>query len=394
MFRVACAIAVALAIAAGTGARAFAQPASTLTSPSVSAPASTGPARGNILNPDISVVGWIQYATDDLSTEEEEGEIGASPKSARAGRAAQADESESDPPVTQVREVELGLQSAIDPYSRADIFIAFSPEEGVDVEEAYLTFLSLPGSVQARLGKHRSFVSRFNRTHPPEAAFATRPLVTELFFGEEGLFVEGGSLSRLVPNPWDLYVNIDVEFSNAPEEGAVFAPADREDLLFGGRASAFADLSEAVNVTLGTSFYRGPAKVEEDAAARHATLSGGDVTLRWKDPRRATYRSFLWATEMLSASDGESARATGLFTHAEYQFARRWRTGARYDWTEIPAAGAAHESGVLGYITFNPSEFSLFSAQFAAVRDEAGEWDQRLYGKVTFSMGPHGGHAF
>jgi len=388
--------AVALALAIVCAAPAHAQPPSAPPAP----PSSAGPVRGNLLNPDISVVGWLQYATSDLRSEDAAAENAAS---------------EEEPPVAQVREMELGLQSAIDPYSRADIFIAFSPEEGVDVEEAALTLLALPGSVQARLGKHRSFIGRFNRVHPPESAFATRPLVNEIFFGEEGLFTVGGSLSRLVPNPWDLYVNVDLEVSDAPEEGAVFGPAERGDLLFGGRASTFAELSEATNVTLGASLYRGPAGLDENDDARHATLAGGDITLRWKDPRRATYRSFLWTAEILTASDGviaaeelalraanslrgaaggESDRVTGMFTHAEYQFARRWRTGARYDWSEVPAAGTAHQSGVLGYLTFNPSEFSLFSAQFAAVRDESGEWEQRLYGKVTFSMGPHGAHAF
>ncbi len=33
------------------------------------------------------------------------------------------------------QELELGLQSVIDPYARADIFLAFTPD-GVDVEEA------------------------------------------------------------------------------------------------------------------------------------------------------------------------------------------------------------------------------------------------------------------
>lgn len=378
-----------------------AQDAAGTAPPQPAAPSSTaGPTRGNLLNPDISVVGWLQYSSGDLGSEgETEVEAG-------------------EPPFAQVNEMEMGLQAAVDPYSRADLFIAFSPEEGVDLEEGYLTLLALPAGFQARLGKHRSFIGRFNRTHPPETAFATRPLVHEIFLGEEGLFVTGGLLSHTIPNPWDLYVNVDVEVSSAPDEGAIFAPAERSDLLYGGRASGFVDLTEAMNVSLGGSLYRGPFGLEDPVAlegdALHTTLVGGDVTFRWKDPERAIYRSLFWMTEVLSASTESGAagqvplaralqvggagegddRATGMFTHVEYQFARRWRLGGRYDWTELPGGGALHESGALGYLTFTPSEFSLFSLQGVGRRDASGVWDERAFVKVAFSMGPHGAHPF
>jgi len=51
-----------------------------------------------------------------------------------------------------MHEAELGLQAIIDPYARADVFISFG-EQGVNLEEGYLTFTSLPGGivrVQAR----------------------------------------------------------------------------------------------------------------------------------------------------------------------------------------------------------------------------------------------------
>jgi len=370
--RAAAAFLAALALAHGVPEAVAQQPTD-----APAAPAS-GPVRGNPLNPDISVVGWIQYST------EHESEEAWAP--------------------AEVREMELGLQSAVDPYSRADIFIAFSSAEGADVEEAYLTFLALPNGFLARLGKHRSLVTRFNRVHPPETAFATRPLVSETFFGEEGLAVVGASLSRLIPNPWDIYVNLDLEVSDAPDESGVFLPADREDLLYGGRLNAFVDLSESVNLALGGALYTGPFGFDATAEeARRSWVSAADVTLRWKDPRRAIDRSFLWTTEALRASiDPEDAaavgaeedRPVGFFTHTEYQFARRWRLGGRYDWTEIPEGAEAHEAGALGYLTFTPSEFSLVSLQGDTRRDAAGEWDDRLFLKVTFNMGPHGAHPF
>ena len=345
--------------------------------PQPPAPAtSPGTAGGNALNPNISAVGWIQYATEDLRSPTEAEEL----------------------PFAQVHEMELGLQAAVDPYSRADIFVSFSPEEGADLEEGYLTLLALPAGFQARLGKYRGLIGRFNRTHPPETAFATRPLVHEVFLGEEGMFITGGALSHTLPNPWDLYLNVDFEVSTTPEEAPLFMSADGGDVLFGGRASGYVDLTEAMNISAGASLYQGP--FEDNAIGAHeTTLVGGDATFRWKDPQRAIYRSFLWTTELLSESgtrsdDADDERATGMFTHAEYQFARRWRLGGRFDWTELPGGGEAHESGALGYLTFMPSEFSLFSVQGVGRRDAFGSWDERAFMKIAFSIGPHGAHPF
>src|SRR5688572_32604217 len=51
-----------------------------------------------------------------------------------------------------IRELELALQAAVDPYFRGDVFIGFNDVEGVHVEQAYLTTTALPG-FEVRLGR-------------------------------------------------------------------------------------------------------------------------------------------------------------------------------------------------------------------------------------------------
>src|SRR6266446_1973005 len=46
----------------------------------------------------------------------------------------------------EMHETEVGMQAIIDPYARADAFISFG-ETGVNVEEAYVTFTSLPAGL-------------------------------------------------------------------------------------------------------------------------------------------------------------------------------------------------------------------------------------------------------
>jgi len=368
-----------LAILGGAAERADAQTQDTGTS--------SVPAGANLLNPAISVIGWFQAEAGDQNLE--------------AGSTA-----------FELREAELGLQANVDPYSRADFFISFNPEDGVDVEEGYINFFSLPAGLTAKLGKFRSNFGKFNRTHPPETPFADRPLAAERFFGEEGLAPTGASVSWLAPLPF--YLNLDAEVTTTPsshdgEEGvtappAAFEPYRGKDLLYLGRVSTFADLGEAMNVTLGGSFANGANGVgQADSTspeeALRARVLGADATFRWKDPRRSIYRSLMAQVEWMERSaetlGGPDEIRHGAFAWVDFQFARRWHVGARYDWADalgVPEHDPA--TGVLGFFTFTPSEFSLISVQGRGRDLEDGTSETRWFLKTTFNIGPHGQHPF
>ena len=103
-----------------------------------------------------------------------------------------------------LNETELSLQAAVDPYARADFFISFArdPETGkygVEVEEGYLTTLSLPARLQLRVGKFKEAVGRINPVHAHALPFIDMPNAYVNYFGEEGLNDEGASLSWLLP---------------------------------------------------------------------------------------------------------------------------------------------------------------------------------------------------
>ena len=335
----------------------------------------------NILNPNISVVGWFQ---------------------GEAGRRRPGAE---EPPAFQFKEAEIAFQSVVDPYAKAELFVAVDPPEGkVDLEEGYLTWFNLPYGLALKAGKFKGNFGKFNRVHRPETAFADRPLAHEAHFGEEGLAGAGGSLSWHVPNPW-LFVNLDAEALTMPgaDESPAFDKAGKKDLLYIGRVHGYYDLTESANLTLGGSYGRGAAgQAFDEASHSSSTLAseiyGADLTFRWKNPRRAIYRSLFWQTEVFwNRRDLDlrtSAGSMGLFSHLEVQFARRWRIGGRYDWTESPADDARHDSGGLVYLTFTPSEFSLITLQGRRVESFDGTKETIGFLKVTFNIGPHGAHPF
>jgi len=67
-------------------------------------------------------------------------------------------------PSSSLRESEVSFQAIVDPYARADFFLSFG-EEGVDVEEGFVTFTSLPGGLLAKVGRMRTAFGKINPLH-------------------------------------------------------------------------------------------------------------------------------------------------------------------------------------------------------------------------------------
>jgi len=203
-----------------------------------------------------------------------------------------------------------------------------------------------------------------------------------------------------LPNPW-LFASLDLEAATPPDGEPSYARTKKKDLLAVSRLGLYHDLTDASSLSLGGSLAYGPAGFEVDAVNLSSTtlwttLTGVDLTFKWKEPSRAIYRSLLFRTEALfnrrGIAPGTVVRTWGLFSHLEWQFARRWRIGGRYDWTQQPTV-QDETSGALAYLTFTPSEFSLVSLQGRVV-DRPGGTDTTGWLKATFNIGPHGAHPF
>src|SRR3954470_3745341 len=167
--------------AGGQAAAESTQAAQTLPQPEV-APARLGGAGGNakLLNPDIGVIGDFI------------GSAGYNPIRPT--------------PSLQMHESEVSLQAIIDPYARGDFFISFG-EEGVGVEEGYITFTALPAGLVARVGKMRAAFGKVNTLHNHVLPWIDRPLVTEnLVGGEDGIDDAGFSVTRAFQAPKGIYL--------------------------------------------------------------------------------------------------------------------------------------------------------------------------------------------
>jgi hypothetical protein len=145
-------------------------------------------------------------------------------------------------------ETELSLQAAVDPYARADFFLSFgrnpeTGEYGVEVEEGYLTTLSLPARLQLKAGRFRSAVGRLNTVHPHALPFIDMPNAFVNYFGEEGLKDEGLSLSWLLPTK-AFYQELVFQVTSGYSESPAFTRSDKNRLLYVSHLKNFFTLND------------------------------------------------------------------------------------------------------------------------------------------------------
>lgn len=306
----------------------------------------------------------------------------------------------SNQPALQMSEVEAAFQAAVDPYARADFFIAAGPE-GAEVEEGYVTFTALPARLLLKVGKMRAQFGKVNTLHTHLMPTADRPLVTQnLVGGDEGLSDAGVSLSHLINNS-HLFLELTGEVYGGTSE--VFQSPKRSDLTYLGRVRAFRDLTEATNIDVGASFAFGPTDVASSVPAvapvtLDKQLFGIDATFRYRPLRRAIYQRLNLRTELIWSRQqtGEDQResAFGFYTLGEYQFARRWYVGARLDRSGRTLEAAAVDKGGSVFLTYWPTEFSQIRGQYRRINFAEGIKANEFLFQVNFSIGAHGAHIF
>ena len=344
-------------------------PVATVPVTSATGPDGTLPVYGNvsalskIFNPDLAVIGNFT------------GGGGSNPRVST--------------PALSLREVETSLQAVVDPYARADFFVGITPD-GVDIEEGYITFPTLPGGLLMKAGKLRSGFGKVNALHGHLLPWTDRPLVmANLLGGEEGMAGAAMSVARLLPNPW-FFLEATGEVACAASEQ--FRCDRARDVTYLGRVRGYQDVSEAANLDVGASVAYGRNSVEGSSTTR---LTGLDATFRFRPLRRAIYRRVLARSELVWNRRSEiGSTAFGTYLSGDYQFARRWFAGVRYDHAARALEPGVNDSAISGVLTYWPSEFSQIRGQYRRTRYADAPHASELLFQFLFSIGAHGAHPF
>lgn len=332
-----------------------------------------GGSAAKALNPDISVIGDF---------------IGAF-----GGNSQQNTVSLEPIPALQMHESEVGFQSIIDPYARGDFFISFG-EQGVNLEEGYITFTALPAGFVAKVGKMRSVFGKVNTMHNHVLPWVDRPLVSNnLVAGEDGIDDAGFSIEHIIPAPKGIFLDATGQLFRG-DSGDVFQSSRRSDVSAVAHLRGYKDLNESTNLDLGVSYARGHNDLGTDFLTH---LYGVDASLRWKPLRRSIYHSFVARSEFIWSDRQQlptTQKAFGYYASADYQLARRWFLGGRFDHSDRSRNDALTDKGGSVVLTYWPSEFSQLRGQYRFTRYANNIDANELFVQLIFSLGAHGAHPF
>ena len=302
-------------------------------------------------------------------------------------------------PALEMHESEVSFQEILDPYARADFFFSFG-EQGVTLEEGYITFPALPGHLEMRAGKMRAAFGKINTLHNHVLPWVDRPLVSRnLVGGEDGIDDAGVSLTRILPAPKGLFLEGTAQVFRGDSDD-VFHSWRANNLGTVGHVHGYRDISESTNFDLGFSYARGGSPVAPQLVNQ---LYDIDATVRWKPLRRAIYHSFtgraefVWnrnAATLLADPQNNVRTPYGYFVSGDYQFARRWFAGVRLDRSGRPLNALQTDTGGSAILTYWPSEFSQIRAQYEQTRYAEGLTANQILFQLIFSIGAHGAHPY
>jgi len=353
------------------------------------------PGRGNSFNPEISANGLILYQN----------------------RGANSPTESVEPNGLSLQEFELQFVADVDPYSRFFALLSLHPETSFnatenkleteyhfDPEEIFAESIAIPRMI-AKAGKFRASFGRQNLLHTHALPFIDEALFQTALLGEEGLNDLGVSLAALIPAPW--FSEVTVQALQGDAEGVSYLNSNTSnDHAYLARLRNLWDLSPSATIELGVSGLTGGNRFDEKSE-----LLGVDLTYKWRPVEGGRDTAVIFSAEAVSrtidaAAAGE-AKASGLSTWVQYQFARRWWVQGRMEWlhseltdgaapelSEINGELAARQNRWSALVGFVPSEFSAFRVQYDQTTVPGSETEHRVLAQLNFSIGAHPAHAY
>jgi hypothetical protein len=342
-----------------------------------------------------------------------------------------------DPDVTPGRrglnlgESEVALSANVDDKFAGNLIVSLTPQNTVEVEEAYGIVTALPYGLTPKFGRFFSGIGYLNEQHQHAWDFYDAPLAYNAFLG--GQYDNNGAQLKWVA-PTDQFLELGAEVGN----GDNFPGTDRNT---NGVNAAIAyvhtggDIGDSHSWRAGVSYLHTRAQDRDstvtDAAERSVDtgFSGtSDVAIAdfvWKyaphgNAQETNFKlqgEYFWRREHgdftydrdgalgLTQTAPYRSSQNGWYLQGVWQFMPYWRVGARYDRLDpgspdYGANGAFFDAPVFHperytlMVDWTPSEFSRWRLQVAQSRNEAGITDNQLFFQYILTLGAHGAHKF
>ena len=324
-------------------------------------------------------------------------------------------------------ESEISIAANVDPYFLGQLTASFTPDNEIEVEEAFFQTLSLGQGFTLKGGRFLSGIGYQNAIHQHAWDFQDAPLAYQAFLG--GRWNDDGvQLKWLAPT--DTFLELGAEAGNGrsfpgtpnnrngANAGSVFAHMGGD---WGDSTAWRAGLSMLRAVPQDRSFdaVDGAGNPVTQSFSGTSKLYIADAVLKWAPHGDPTVRNFKLQGEYfyrdedgsLGFNDGTlqtgdyASRQSGWYLQGVYQWMPQWRAGLRYDRLDrgtvdsaVPLAGPLgvdyNPTRVTAMIDWTGTEFSRIRLQFAQDKSRADATDNQVVLQYIFSLGAHGAHTF
>ena len=319
-------------------------------------------------------------------------------------------------------ETEITMSANVDDKFTAMLTVPIVIEEGevvVELEEAWVETLSLPGGLAIRMGRFFSDIGYLNDKHFHSWDFADQPLVYQAFLGSQ--YIDDGLQFRWLA-PTDFYLQFSGEVLRGdryPAGGAANSGVGSTTL----GVKTGGDIGFSNSWLFGFSWLRADADGRESGSEDDPLLFTGDTDLfitdfvwKWAPNGNSRQKNFkfqaeyMWRNEKGDYTLPDSTEGpwdygqSGWYAQAIYQPFPRWRFGARIDHLSADTPDMMWEGTPLYPSGDDPARYSLMvdwsNSEFSRLRfqynhDRAGDFTDNQFGlQYIFSIGAHGAHAF
>jgi len=302
-----------------------------------------------------------------------------------------------------LREVELALESPLDPFTRGKTFISIT-KNAISIEEAYMEWLNLPLKMNLKIGIFYSEFGPLNRYHDHALPQFDRPRALVNLFSNKGLGGTGLSSSFMLPriifadaSTFDMTV---VRGTSTADD---FSFADNS-LLYIGQFKNFYDITQNSYFEIRLSGVTGQNPSEGDNFSYVGSLG---LTYKWVPIGREKYRTFDWKTELLFSSRKENTgtiQSKGFYSTIQNKLNARFWIGGRIGYSELPYDSGQHEWDYSINLDFWQSEFVFTRIQYQYNRRNINiqdpyppgllPHDHTIFLQVCWAMGPHKHEAY
>src|SRR5262245_7698377 len=246
-----------------------------------------------------------------------------------------------------MREVELDLRAAVDPYVDAVAILSVESESpgefSASVEEFYAVIKSLPLpfwetpplGTKIKLGRFRTEFGLNKKAHTHDLPQTDRPLVIEEFLGFDGQIANGISTQSFLPSPGDTALELTLQLLNG---GSAPIAEQNNRLSYLANLNFFVPVADDHSLNVAAIGFYG---VNDRSLGQQSRVASLEALYKWKPARQGEYESFLLGGQLFYASHepaaGGRTHPFGYYVFAQYQVSSRLYAGIRWDQTETLA---------------------------------------------------------